>query len=175
MYRDDPPYDLDYLSRCYWVAQSSPCNTKIGAVLVNPTVVSIFDGWNAPPYPVPPSDDCRAFCERACKVAMHKDSGYTDCPTVHAEMMALVRAGSLAVGSTLYVNGAPCRQCAKLIAFCRVAQLVCSSDPVMAEERRMADTVKYLEAAGVKVWLIDEKQTGAGTNGASNADESGTA
>lgn len=164
IYREDAPYDLDYLSRCDWVAQASPCNTKIGAILVNPTVVGVFDGWNAPPYRVSATDDCRSFCFRACRPVADKDTGYNDCPTVHAEMMALVRAGNFTVGATLYVNGAPCRQCAKLIAFCRVAQVVCSADQVMSEQRKLPDTITYLQVAGVKVWLVD-KSTGAVTNG----------
>jgi deoxycytidylate deaminase len=100
---------------------------------------------------------CRFFCERARKPVSDKDTGYNDCPTIHAEMMALVRAGDATVGATLYVNGAPCRQCAKLIAYCRIAQVVCSTSKAMSRQRFLDDTVRYLEAAGVKVWVLDEE------------------
>lgn len=148
------------------VATASPCSVRIGAALAT-TSGRTFLGYNAPPRLHPHASDdpkigCDSWCQRRMKTLLGapeaKDAGYTDCPTVHAEVMALALAGDLAVGGTLYVTGPPCMQCAKMIAFHRVGRLVCWTTPAMTKERSLPQVVEYLSECGVEVRpLVDSK------------------
>jgi len=51
-----------------------------------------------------------------------------ECIAVHAEQNALVQAGRSAEGGTLYVNGYPCRICARLIVNAGIKRVVISGE-----------------------------------------------
>jgi deoxycytidylate deaminase len=161
------------------VATASPCSVKIGAILV-PENGSPFLGYNTVPRLHPHAADdpkigCDQWCQRRMKTLYEapeeKCAGYTDCPTVHAEAMALARAGKDAVGGTLYVTGPPCMQCAKLIAFYRVRRLVCWTTPEMTKDRSLPKVVEYLSECGVEVRpLVDSRSpTTSSTTGPATA------
>lgn len=78
---------------------------------------------------------------------------------VHAEMAALLRAGHLARGATLYSSMAPCMECAKHIAFAGIRRVVAVLPPPSKERWRD----EALRAASymrnwwrIQVDLIDE-------------------
>lgn len=155
------PWDLDaWMAVAESAALASPCTTKIGAVLVNPAAPFPLHGHNAPPagfkgIDVVESDGCKKWCVRAVTPPPFKDSGYNDCPTVHAEMGVLIRAGNHTVGSALFVNGATCMQCAKMVAYCHVSMLVCRTTKEMANERNWAGVKWFLEQCGVQVITME--------------------
>jgi deoxycytidylate deaminase len=60
------------------------------------------------------------------------------------------------VGSTLYVNGSPCHDCAKLIAGSKVARLVCLNDTAYSSWDEKSKP--YLLDVGVEVVDIPMEQ-----------------
>lgn len=151
--------DDRYLNQASRVALGSPCIVKVGGVLVSEIGDAVFCAYNAPAsqqqfnsFSIPFSGGtCREWCPRSGLPVERKDTGYNDCPTVHAEMAVCVQAGHLAKRSTVYVNSSPCRQCAKLMVACGVSRLVCRTRQSTSTERHLPETVKYLQSCGVEV------------------------
>jgi len=88
-----------------------------------------------------------SVCIRDLQKTLHGAS-YDKCPGVHAEMNALIFAGKLAKGGTMYVNTWPCFQCAKLMINAEIAKLVYSfnEDDFNQEELELARrNTKFLE------------------------------
>lgn len=73
---------------------------------------------------------------------------------VHAEAVALLRAGLAAEGATMYVTHHPCPECAKLIAVAGVRTLVCPGEPWRDDPdvQAMCDSAaEFLRICGVEV------------------------
>lgn len=81
--------------------------------------------------------------------------GYHDCVATHAELNALVRAdASKLKGATMYISGAVCSECAKVIpqtGIVRVVQRVHASD----SHRRPDEVEEYLRKMGMEVVRYD--------------------
>jgi len=76
---------------------------------------------------------------------------YSKCPAIHAELNALLRADYTQIqGGTLYVTGAVCANCAKVVMGSGVARVVYRVND--GEDYRNPDAVNAkLEASGLKV------------------------
>lgn len=92
------------------------------AILVDPDGYVIGTGYNGTPSGWQHCND--GGCPRG--VAMPQGGGsYIDCYSVHAEINAFTHADATrARGGTLYVNGLPCWDCAKVIVNSGVTRLV---------------------------------------------------
>jgi dCMP deaminase len=96
------------------MANRSLCTRrKVGAVLVKENRV-ISTGYNGTP---PKQPECfSGGCPRGSLTgALPEDYHAFPCSGIHAEANALLRAGSVASGATLYCTHKPCPQCQNLI------------------------------------------------------------
>jgi dCMP deaminase len=75
--------------------------------------------------------------------------GHGICPAVHAEQNALVQAGRQAEGATMYLNGFPCKICARLIVNAGIKRLVMRGD--YSDE----EGLKILQAANIEIVHLD--------------------
>lgn len=109
----------------------STCSRRqYAAVIVTPTGRLIGFGYNGSPPGQPHCVD--GACPRArsnVPPGSPYDAGDGRCIAVHAEANALLFSDATArQGATLYVNGPPCPDCAKLIASSGVRRVVHIAD-----------------------------------------------
>lgn len=90
---------------------------KVGAVLTTHDNIIVSTGYNGAPSGYTHCTD--GGCPRGklahTEVPAGADYNQYPCVAVHAEANAIIRAGSRAVGGTIYVNSQPCQQCSNLI------------------------------------------------------------
>lgn len=81
-------------------------------------------------------------------------SQYSNCIAIHSEANALLHSDYTARrdGGTLYVNGPPCWDCAKLIANSGISRVVHLTDPAYADYPRVE---QFLTMGGICVEAID--------------------
>lgn len=78
---------------------------------------------------------------------------YDNCVAAHAEANALVRTGTKAKGSTIYVGALPCWGCAKLILTAGIARLVYTEgDRVPVDRERV---LELFAKSKIEVVLVD--------------------
>lgn len=131
------------------VAERSTCiipGRQYGAIVVkNKQVIST--GYNGAPRGM---KDCLelGYCPKRAKGG---ESGkmHEECIAVHAEANALIQAGRAAEGGTLYINGFPCKMCARMIVNAGIERVVVSGT--------YSDTegLDILKDAGIKVDFIN--------------------
>ena len=134
------------------VAERSTCiipGRQYGAIVVkNKQVIST--GYNGAPRGM---RDCLEL-EYCPKRAKGGSSGkmQEECIAVHAEANALIQAGRAAEGGTLYINGFPCKMCARMIVNAGITRVVVSGT--------YSDTegLDILKEAGIKIDFIDLEQ-----------------
>lgn len=114
-----PSWNGVWITVARTVAERSLCSrAQVGAVIVSADNRVQSASYNGP---VPGFDHdkqpCTAWCPRAKKEPGDALSPeYLDCAATHAEASALVRADrSQLEGASIYVSGAVCINCAKLI------------------------------------------------------------
>jgi dCMP deaminase len=125
---DRPTWDDVWMETALAVAKRSLCErAQVGAVIVtkdNRVEAASFNG--APDRTDTRGLPCSHWCERQRTGVKGPD--YSTCPSIHAEANALMRADwSKIQQGTLYVTGAVCANCAKLImgsGLLRVVQCV---------------------------------------------------
>lgn len=112
-------WDRKYLELAKYIALnwSKDPSTKVGAVLVNYEMGEEFIGYNGFPRGV--DDSPERYNDRELKYRL----------VVHAEVNALIKAGKLANGSTLYVwpsMGTPpiCNECVKIAIQKQIREVV---------------------------------------------------
>lgn len=134
------------------VAKRAHCvRGRIGAVIIDDRNRIVATGYNGPPAGMPrhPALDCGSYCPRARVVT--DPLGYSDCMSVHAEANALMFCDRRdREGGTIFVTGAMCFTCAKLVAnsgLARVAMVVSVTDA----HRRPDDVKAFLVNCGVEV------------------------
>lgn len=98
---------------------------QFGAVIVNEKKEIVSTGYNGPVIGAPHCDVIGCIKDEN---NIESGMGHGICPAVHAEQNALIQAGRQSVGSTLYVNGFPCKICARLTVNSGVKRLVVSGD-----------------------------------------------
>ena len=103
-------------------AKQGTCRRRnYGAVVVDAYGMQVSSGYTGAPRGIP-------HCTTCIRETLHIPSGqrYDTCRSVHAEVNALLQAGKLARGSTIYVagfdantgvavGGLPCLMCSKII------------------------------------------------------------
>ncbi len=124
------------------VSKRSICVTRhqVGAVITKDNQI-ISTGYNGSPKGF-------SHCEEGCvKDRDGTPSGkyHPECLGVHAEMNALIQAGRLAKGGTMYVTNFPCRDCAKLIINAGIIRVVV--DNSYPDE----EGLKYLRMANIEI------------------------
>lgn len=121
----------DQLSQIF----STCTRRQYAAIILSPNGRVVGFGYNGSP---PGQPHClNGACPRAASgVAPGSpyDAGAGRCIAVHAESNALLFSDiAQRQGGTLYVNGTPCPDCAKLIAASGVSTVVYRDDPVYPE------------------------------------------
>jgi dCMP deaminase len=130
-------WDRKYLELAKYIANawSKDPSTKVGAVLVNYEHKREFLGYNGFPYGVDDSEE--RYNDRELKYKL----------VVHAEVNAILKAGMLAKGSTLYVYPSfslppICDSCAKLAIQSGVKEVVgYLADPNDPRVKRWAESI----------------------------------
>lgn len=126
-----PDKDTYYLGIAGAVSRRSTClRRQYGAVIVNNDEI-ISTGYNGAPRGETNCCDT-GICHR--KGHDHNDGNYSDCPSVHAEMNAMLSASrSEMIGATLYLAGfengqviaaEPCPICARLIKNAGIVNII---------------------------------------------------
>ena len=144
-----PNFDEWFLLIAHTVSKRSPCLRRhYGAVIVRDHKIVSF-GYNGPPRKSPHCEVCVRD-----KMGIPHGESYDLCDAVHAEMNALLQAGPLAEGATLYISGEdpktgskdinclPCRICSGLIQNAGITRIVIPYNPVLgSEEDGISETV----------------------------------
>ena len=93
-------FERMYMDIAHIVSQLSRCNRKkVGAIIVKDGNIVSF-GYNGTPT---------GFCNECEEKDVTKDE------VIHAEMNAILKAGTKTQGATMYVTMSPCIECAKII------------------------------------------------------------
>lgn len=120
-----PSWDETWMGVAAVMAKRAAClRSKVGAVVVVDNKRT-FVGYNGVPAGEQHCTD--GGCPRAaCSVheQLPPGSPYDECPALHAEQNALLRAGDRANGGTLYVTREPCNWCWKNIRASGVSRVV---------------------------------------------------
>jgi len=162
-----PTWDTTWIQLAILMAKRSRCPTGAGCVIVDSQRSIIQTGYAGPPAEFLTveeelADTCLAYCQRPWTEGALRDPGYRDCPSVHAELNALMRADLSRVrGGTIYVSSAICGLCVKTVANSGVVRAVWPRLPGL-EYRDEAFTTGYLERCQIRVDVIDwnlEKET----------------
>jgi dCMP deaminase len=172
--RSRPPWDEVWMDVAKTMATRSVCSrAQVGAVIVSSENRVLATGYNGPPanyalgfgYGVSnvlatPCDGStqpeRIFCIRGrFGPTPETIKSYEDCPTIHAEMNALIHSDrSKHEGGTLYVTGACCWTCAKAIANSGLARVVMLEEEVDRAYRSPENTLTLFDACGIAVGYV---------------------
>jgi dCMP deaminase len=99
---------------------------NVGAVVVSDEGRIWGHGYNKPAWTGKRCD--KGDCPRGLLAPGQGAADYSDCITVHAEISAMMMAGSsLCEGSTLYVNSEPCIMCFRVAEAQLIRRIVWSS------------------------------------------------
>lgn len=134
------------------VASRGNCEkAQIGAVIVDPTQRIVATGYNGPARNF--QGECKTGCDR---FAFGDTSpNYQTCISIHAEANALMFSDRRHRNDgTIYVNGAVCMDCAKLISNSGLHRVVMH---VVDDVRNPRYVTKYLMHCGLEVnwWVRD--------------------
>lgn len=148
------PWDAFWMEMATLVATRSKCDRRqIGAVITESDERAIVGiGYNGAPsgFPEEYGETCVDFCARA-QGSAEAGVSYAGCPSVHAEMNAMISAPKAAYrGGTLYVNSACCWDCSKVVAnsgLRRVVMVVSDDDA----HRAPRESIDMLTTCGVLV------------------------
>lgn len=142
------------IEHCLFLAKNSPCTrARFGALIVDPARNSVIaEGWNGPPkgdYALCGEADCT---RSSCSIQSGTE---VQVGCVHAEMNAICNAaaqGSRTEGSWLFVNGAPCLMCAKLIHHAGIKKVI-----LLAGGYGVLNGKEYLEQNGIPCEEVDNE------------------
>jgi dCMP deaminase len=116
---------------CRSLASLARCTHRdVGAIIAieyHGNVRIVGHGYNRGPKDKPTCIE--GGCPRGTLPPGQGQPDYSDCITVHAEMAAMLMAGSaLCGGATLYVNSEPCFMCYRVAKSVGIARVVWQSD-----------------------------------------------
>jgi dCMP deaminase len=134
------------------VARRSTCikeDRQFGAIIVNQDREIVATGYNGN---VRGAEHCAKIGCIKDELGIESGMGHGICTAVHAEMNALLQAGKTARGGTIYVNGYPCKICARLIVNAGIKRVVTSG--TYSDK----DGLEILSDAGVEVKHIEIKK-----------------
>lgn len=119
--------DLQYIKLCFSAAEIfSTCGKKqYASVLVDKHGHIVGFGYNGGPKNHIHCVDggCPRFLENS-----ESGSIYDNCISVHAEQNAIIHCDYSSEPKTIYVNGPPCFNCAKIICNTTIEKVVCVVD-----------------------------------------------
>lgn len=120
-------WDRYFLNIARETATRSNCTRRQhGAVIVKSRRIR-STGYNGPPSGHPHCDE--GACPRASSEAA-SGWGHDNCVAIHAEANAILfSAPEEREGASIYITGAPCFGCAKLIANSGISEVVCEGQP----------------------------------------------
>jgi deoxycytidylate deaminase len=130
--------ELSWLMQCVESSRrfSTCAKANYYAILVDLNGFQISQGWNGVPSGFPHCID--GGCDRAIENSKSGTS-YSNCPAQHAEMGAILRADrDKRFGATIFVNGTPCYDCAKLIVHSGVSRVVYIKDEQYDIEKQLS-------------------------------------
>ena len=121
-----PSLDEYFMAIALKVSERSTCSRhKFGAILVKDKRI-LTTGYNENPMGLPHCSELPEGCIRD-KLGIPSGERLEVCTAVHAEANALLQAayhGVSSKGSSMYVTGAPCPLCARLIINAGVVEVV---------------------------------------------------
>lgn len=148
MAMERPSWDEYFSKIARDVAERSTCiRHRFGAVIVNSKHEIVATGYNGVVRGAPHCLDIGCVKDN---LGIGSGTGHEICPAVHAEQNALIQAGRLSAGCTLYVNAFPCKICARLIVNAGISRVVVSGKYTDREG------LEILKSAGVIVSHIGE-------------------
>lgn len=155
-----PSWDDTWLAVAETIGRRSRCSrAQLGAVIVSENQRICATGYNGPAASWPEDGDCISWCDRA-KGKTPLDNIYDSCPAIHAEANALMYVDrSSVLNGTLYVTGAPCMQCAKLISNSGISRVVCIVRPEDAHRNPEA-VLNYLVRCGINAEVRMQRDNG---------------
>lgn len=118
-------YPVNYqkwVERCDEVARANHCTHRdVGAVIIKGDDCVAVGRNTMPGFPL-----CtKGGCPRGKLMPGLGKPDYSDCVAVHAEMNAIMRAGTTQCnGSSLVVNSTPCHLCVRLARGANIAQII---------------------------------------------------
>jgi dCMP deaminase len=144
-----PSWDKYFLNIVDNIKTRSTCTRRqFGAIVVNDKREIISTGYNGV---VRGAEHCEDVGCVKDEMKIESGMGHGICPAVHAEQNALIQAGRLAEGATMYLNGFPCKICARLIANAGVKRLVMGGD--YSDE----EGLKILKGARIEMFHLDQE------------------
>jgi dCMP deaminase len=151
-----PSWDSTWMHVAETIAKRSRCTrAQVGAVVVSSQQRISSTGYNGAPAGWPHQSDCIDWCPRA-KGDAPLDQFYDACPAIHAEANALLYVDRSQVeGGTIYVTGACCMQCAKLVSNSGVSRVVMKVRKI-DKHRHPEEVVAFLVKSGLRVETIDD-------------------
>jgi dCMP deaminase len=143
------------------VGQRSRCSkAQVGAVIVDKNNRICAVGYNGPPSKFAPANrDSMTMCNEWCDRIMtgSTSAAYDDCPSIHAETNAIAVSDVAARdGGTIYVTGAICFTCAKLISNSGIYRVVMRVTPAMAY-RNPEEVSDFIRRCGITVVHVNEE------------------
>ena len=142
-----PTWDEYFMNIVHQLKKRSTCTRRqFGAIVVNNKKEIISTGFNGV---VRGAEHCEDIGCIKDNMGVESGMGHGICPAVHAEQNALIQAGKDAEGATLYLNGFPCKICARLIVNSGIKRLIMSGD--YSDE----EGLKILKDANIELTHID--------------------
>ena len=151
-----PSWDTVWMEMAHSIGRRSRCTrAQVGAVVVSCNQRISSTGYNGPSANWPHQSDCIDWCPRAQGLTP-LDNMYDSCPSIHAEANALLYVDrSMVQGGTIYITGAACMQCAKLISNSGLSRVMMNIRDIDVH-RKPEDVVDYLVKCGIDVTIIKE-------------------
>jgi len=146
-----PSWDEYFAKICDDVAARSTCikeGRQYGAVIVNDKHEIVATGYNGVVRGAQHCSDVGCIKD---EMGISTGMGHGICPAVHAEMNALIQAGNRARGCTLYINGDPCKICARLIVNAGIKKVV------VCGEYSDKTGLQIMRDAGVEVMHLNKE------------------
>lgn len=148
--------DLKHLRSCIRDAKefSTCAKAQYFSVIVDTHDYVIGTGYNGSPKGMPHCTD--GACPRALNQPP-SGGGYSDCISIHSEANALLHSNytQRRDGGTLYINGRPCWDCAKLIANSGLRRVVALDDGSKRDYPKVDD---FLDEAGIALILVTPEE-----------------
>lgn len=146
-----PSWDKYFSKIAMDVAARSTCikdGRQFGAVIVNEKKEIVATGFNGVVRGAPHCSEVGCIKD---DLGIDSGMGHGVCPAVHAEMNALIQAGKMSNGATLYVNAFPCKICARMIVNAGITRVVMNGDYTDK------DGLGILEECGIEVVRMDSR------------------
>ena len=143
-----PSFDENFIEMLQVISKRSTCyRHQLGALIVKDNKI-ISSGYNGNPRTFPHCDEMGCISD---ELGIKSGTKMETCTGVHAEQNALLQAGKMADGATLYCNAFPCKICARLIINAKISRVVITKSANYADR----DGMRLLKTAGIA--LVNER------------------